>query len=681
MSRFEFDEEERPAGRVYLDEADPRDRRRFYFKLFGFGGMALLLVLAAAGVYFFYYKDRVPGQGFLADKLEKIDLEGIVDRYYFPAGSYSPPLQKAIAFYKENDRARARRAFEEFVESAASDTEKSIALVYLGIMAMEVERFAEAQHQLLRARRFDEKNLAALVNLAITERKLGNPQEAREIAMRARNLAPDDSRVAVLLGNILSDIQDLPGAISAYREGLKGDAHDPYLYYNLALSLLRAGNLEEAALYFARSIELAPTGQMAVTSHAHLGQLYFSQNRLEMAADHLNRAVQLAPANAKYLYNLAVVYMRMGQNERAIELLDRALATSSDEGRVYRSLALAYQELGLVSRAESALQKALFANPNDLSALQDLGELYTKEKHLVKALDIYKRIVNITPGDSNTREALLALSRIYTDLERPVDALAMLERARELSPGDTAVEASRAATLARSGRIDEAVQLYRQLLTAKLEREDEQRLRLELGRLYRSHGGYDLAIAQFQLNLARAKEEPPRADLVSEMELARTYVRLSRPELARKHYEAVLASPAVSAAMRQEAHLELAQALTTSPDRNDQDEARRHASQATRMAPDSARARLVQGRVLLSSDSVVDREKAIEILRALSHTDLSPALASQVQDSLGQAYYKNGEYERALKAFDQAVALDGSNQSAYRNQRLAASAYEESLKR
>ena len=63
-------------------------------------------------------------------------------------------------------------------------------------------------------------------------------------------------------------------------------------------------------------------------------------------------------------------------------------------------------------------------------------------------------------------------------------------------------------------------------------------------------------------------------------------------------------------------------------------------------------------------------------LPAVTNSDVEPRLASSAHNLLGLAHYKNGDYGRALSAFQYAVQLDPSNKEAYGNQRLAAEAAE-----
>jgi tetratricopeptide (TPR) repeat protein len=133
--------------------------------------------------------------------------------------------------------------------------------------------------------------------------------------------------------------------------------------------------------------------------------------------------------------------------------------------------------------------------------------------------------------------------------------------------------------------------------------------------------------------------------------------------------------------LRRDAHAGIARALLSSGRREDLDAARENAAKASRLDPSDYVISLLRAEILLKTESPVDRERAIELLAAVASSDIDSKTASRAHNLSGTAYYKNGEYARALREFDYAVRLDPSNLDASENQRAASNAYEQSLKR
>jgi len=700
-NRFHFDDDFDPAAGVtiYPDEEDRfRKARRYRYVVTALLSVLLLGLVGYGGYYVYNRYLSSSGEGvagerketLLDKKLGQLNLEGLKDQLYMPSETVGPELSTAIQHYKTNNRDQARREFEKFIEGGGSDHEKAIALVYSGIMALETERYTLAQHELQRALKYDEKYVPALVNLAIAELKLGNLEEARKYVTRAKEIAPDDSQVAIVLGNLLARSKDLPGAIELFKKGLSDRPDDPALYYNLALSLLESQKYDEAILYFSKAIEKAGVGEIAVQSHAHLAQIYFFKGNLEIAADHLNTALKMAPENGRYHYNLGVIYMRLKRMDEAYLHFKMALESGSDDAIVYKSLAQLYIDSKHPSLAVQALQKALYRNPEDIASLFMLGDLYAEEKEYLAAVETYRKIVKLTPGDQNTEDALIKLGRVYTRLERFNDASETLREELRINPGSVEAKYTLGLALYESGRMDLAIETWREAVAAgdgismgsHIERKDERLIRFALAQVYAKEGAYDLALQQLRIVQDRNTEKPAiEEDPELDLRIAEVYHAGRDKENALLYYHRVVESRSADSATRKATHIGLARLLSETGHREDLDEARKNGALALRIAPDDPAVVVLNAEILLKTDSVVDREKAIEILMAIAASDIDAKTAAKVHNLLGEAHYRNGEFSRALHEFDYAVKLDPSLTEAFENRRAAAGAYEQSIRR
>ena len=509
-NRFAFDEEggaepspdfvysdESTSGSVLLDEAAPIKRGRF--RLFIAAGTLLFLtILGTVGAL--YYTGKIGHRDLTGDGAEgevgSPEDTTTRDRYYIPQGQYSRNLTAAIAAYRTGDRDRARRLLEDFVNSGATDQEKSVALVYRGIMEMETERYTMARQSLQRALRYDNNQIAAYVNLSVVSRLLGNPEDAKAYAMQAKSLAPNDPGVSVILGNVLADGSDLEEAESAYRDGIERSPEDPLLHYNLALSLLRKDRYEEAELEFMRAAEYGKTGRIAALSHAHVGQIRFHKGRYASAADSLKKAVLLSPDSGRYHYNLGVVYLKMDHTDEALEEFRLAMEAGSSSSDLYRALAKVFRKQNQNSLAIQSLKKAVYSNPEDMEARFELAALYLEEQDLLRAIEVYKQIVNTTPGNASTLEALVRLGETYTKMESYEEASSVYQRVLDLDGNNVDGLYGLGYTYHKRGESDRAVAYWKRALetgVAKLDRDKERLVRMALASLYRKEQSFDLA--------------------------------------------------------------------------------------------------------------------------------------------------------------------------------------------
>ncbi|MCB1164683.1 MAG: tetratricopeptide repeat protein [Leptospiraceae bacterium] len=669
--------EDRDPVTVYVDDYAPQRKRK---RLIWFGGLGLLLIALIVGgfaIYHFFFQNS---SNQVATTEGPLDLDSIRDRYYLPTVTDDPALQKAISHYKDGFRDEANREFEDYLETDATDTHKAVALTYLGVMALESDKLALARHHLLRAMKYDQKFVPALVNLAITERLMGDLNAAREYAEQARKLAPSDPAVSLLLGNILMQDQKLDEASEMYRDALNDAPADTYLAYNLGISLIRQGKLEEAIMAFSRVIEKEPNTTLAVRSHGHLGQIYFSKGNLEMAADHLRQAVALAPAEARYHYNLGIVYLRMNRQREAIQSFQSALDAGGDDSRVFRGLARAFQQLEQPGMAEKALRKALLINPQDTESMLDLGDLQTSQGDLLSAVDSYRAAVQMSPGNATTADALDRLGRVYARLERYEDATQAYYQALKIDPQKSELYLGLGQALERAGKPEEAINIWKKAIQMGVSGEDEKQIRFALARVYEDKGAFELAVREYQILRERlAVPGTPDVDPEVHLRMGRVMLRTGSDSAAAE-LEKVASSPRAKADQRKEAYLLLSRLYSKKGDPSSLEKARSAIYQAARIDPQDPSVNLARARILLATESPVDREKAIEVLMALTASDLDTRTAAQAHNLLGIAYYRNSEYKRAMNAFDTAVQLDPGLTEAHENQRAAANAYESNLR-
>lgn len=670
----EFDQEaylDQESDAVFLDNIANNRAKKFRKSIIG--GLVGLLILLIGGISYYIYSSRqVESQS----QESRISLDQVKDRYYLPEANLTDQLKKGRQQYLQAARDAARRTFQTTLDSSTDDTERSIAHVYLGVMALEEDRFGQARHHFLSAEKLDSNSVAALVNLAIVERKLGNRESALDYANRARKLAPNDAVVATILANLFLEASDLAKAEELYREGIDSSPNDSIIRYNLALSLIRQNKLDEAELEFNRLIELSPSDPLSVKALAYLGQIAFMKNRPEQAIGYYKRAIALSPDEARYHYNLGVIFLRINDNQSALQSFDKALKAGGSDPQVFQNLSTAYSRLNEPELAIKALNRALMINPQSIESLFQLGDLYYSKKDLLSAADTYRKIVNITPGDKNTEDALLKLGKVYRDMERYQESADVLHRAATMSPNNANLLYELGLTYKIANQFDKAVQVWKKAIDSgmSIDRADERMIRLALGDSFRSKGAYDLAIQQYKLIEAKNKENPPiTEDAELSLRLGSIYKSLNDAGSSATYYRQVFDGNEATPTQKKDAAKDMAQLYLKDSSRDSLDQASSWAYKAARLDQTDAETQILRAEILLKSESGVDREKAIEILLALTYGRVPAGFEDRTYLLLGDAYYQNGEYRRAIEAYDTAQDFAPNNSEILKKKRIAVS--------
>lgn len=82
-----------------------------------------------------------------------------------------------------------------------------------------------------------------------------------------------------------------------------------------------------------------------VEAHNGLGVIYSVQEKFELALQHLQTAVKLAPFATHLHNNLGYTYFLLGQDEKAIKAFEQSLYLDPDNERAQFNLSVAYQKL------------------------------------------------------------------------------------------------------------------------------------------------------------------------------------------------------------------------------------------------------------------------------------------------------------------------------------------------
>lgn len=261
----------------------------------------------------------------------------------------------------------------------------------------------------------------------------------------------------------------------------------------------------------------------------------------ESATELLEIILERDPENVRALMSLARTYELAHDTERCHETLTRAAALAqSQEERAeleYR-LGRLEEERSDPAAAEIYYRRAFESNPNHEGATQALEERARQGGSWEELARLLERKVQ-SRDEATRKPLLLELARLYADrLAWPEGALRALERVRALTPEDPTVLEPLADLYFQSGRLAEALAVYRGLIEqlGKGRRSKELgRLHFRIGAIAEQQGDAQLAVAQYQAaNQIDAGHAPT---LVA---LGRLYSEAGEWEKARRVYRSML---------------------------------------------------------------------------------------------------------------------------------------------
>jgi protein O-mannosyl-transferase len=229
-------------------------------------------------------------------------------------------------------------------------------------------------------------------------------------------------------------------------------------HYNLGVSLVRQGNLDDAIVQFHEALQGSPDD---AKSHNNLGSALLHQGKADEAIAEYHRALHTDPDFADARNNLGSALLQKGEVDEAIVQYRQALQSKPDYAEAHNNLGLALLRKGGVDEAIAQYQSALQSEPDYAEAHNNLGTALVQKGRTAEAIAQYQKALQLDPADPKTQNNLALL--LATGAEAPLrngdKAVQLARQANELAGGkDPNVLRTLAAAFAEAGQFGDAVQ-------------------------------------------------------------------------------------------------------------------------------------------------------------------------------------------------------------------------------
>jgi tetratricopeptide (TPR) repeat protein len=253
---------------------------------------------------------------------------------------------------------------------------------------------------------------------------------------------------------------------------------------------------------------ILPGSLMRAITENNLAAALQQESRLEEAAAHYRRAIEIQPGYAPAYNNLGTALRAAGQVDQAIATYERALAVRPDFPDAHYNLANALLEKNRPVEAVLHYRVALASIPGSSDAHNNLGIALAAEGQLVEAVEEFRHALRGEPESAaihrNLGDALASLGRVD-------EAIDYFRGAIRLAPNDAGSQYDLGSTLLEAGRLPEAVDAFRATLALQ---PDMAEAHNNLGIALASLGDIESSISHFQQALKlRPNYEDARRNL------------------------------------------------------------------------------------------------------------------------------------------------------------------------
>jgi tetratricopeptide (TPR) repeat protein len=288
--------------------------------------------------------------------------------------------------------------------------------------------FAKASAEYESALKINPKLLSPLIKLAqLNAGPLHNKEKALEFAKKARDLAPNDPKVAGVLGHVAYHAGNFTWAYSLLQESARQLADEPTVLHDCGWAAYSLGKVSEARELMERTLRVAPAPEISGDAQSFLRMTALDKNPKEAVTHEVQKLLKADPNYVPALAVRAAIEEQRGEAKTAIATYTAILKVCPDFAPAQKRLADLYlDDPTALDKAYDLAVKARKAQPNDPELARTLGEISHHRKDYSRALQLLRESARATPLDA---KGSYYLGASQLQLNQKPQATEALERA------------------------------------------------------------------------------------------------------------------------------------------------------------------------------------------------------------------------------------------------------------
>ncbi|MGE0132624.1 MAG: tetratricopeptide repeat protein [Blastocatellales bacterium] len=276
----------------------------------------------------------------------------------------------------------------------------------------------------------------------------------------------------------------LEKAVELYTEALKLDPELWQAEFQRGVAWVSLNKFAEAKNSMTRVIdqlrEFPDSNQLRQASsrvQITLGQIATAENSLVEAERAFRSALELNPQVARARIGLAEILLKAGKADEAAVEAKTAIAEGDNNDTTYSLLGVAQMQSGKFDDALLSFGEALKRDPKNVFALRHRAEVLVAKNRLGEASAALRSALAIEPNV----QTKLKLAGVYIQARQFSEAIPVYQEVLNADPSNVEARAALAAVMIESGKGGEAVTQLESLIKTDPNRAD---LRAQLAELY-----------------------------------------------------------------------------------------------------------------------------------------------------------------------------------------------------
>ncbi len=411
-------------------------------------------------------------------------------------------------------------AVNGIISSCASDSSDKFYLYLVGRVAVDAQRFDDAERVLRQSLALDAKFVPARAALAELLVRKCDLESAKEFASRLDPDVPEDARLERALGQIYDRLDDVDKAELYYRAAIQLNRADVNSMYALANVYHRSKKTLQAQRQLRSLLDIRQTHEPA---RELLALTLLEDGKRDAARqEYLDLQKISTKATTKARCRIVLEEALVANAVERRRVLLEAIEQGGPDAPAWAAVAESYEDTD-PQKAREYYDKAVQLDPDDEDSMLGILRAEQHQLHFDKVAEGLEQMLHCRPNRHVWRRMLVGMYSLLEQFDRAIkiaqeqEARADLEPARRNEYRETLVE-----TLREAGRRDEAIALFQDWAKDDPKGEWAQRLAMEYVRQRR----YDDAVRSYESLVAQAPENTGVRDRLLDTLLdARQFIR------------------------------------------------------------------------------------------------------------------------------------------------------------
>jgi len=193
-------------------------------------------------------------------------------------------------------------------------------------------------------------------------------------------------------------------------------------FNNLGDSLASLGRIDEAMIYFAKSIKLNPN---YATAYNNYGVCLLAKKDDEKAIEYFQKAIALNPKSATPYMQLGLIQSRAGNFAEAVKFMAKALDVDQNNPDAHNNFGTILAKQGKYEEAIAHFSLAIKRDPSNVTARLNLAQAYQAAGLYNEALVQYETLNKMSAHDKGY--IYYAIASVYSQQKKHEECAAYLE--------------------------------------------------------------------------------------------------------------------------------------------------------------------------------------------------------------------------------------------------------------